>query len=155
MRALKNWPLFLWELTKVLIRSSSDAEVRHLMDGAKDFFSLFFSNWVSWNKEAGSSQRGAWVRLYGIQIHAWNENFFKLWVLDCGRYLRADSCTMEKDKLDYARILIATPALEIVQSVEKLLVDGELIEVKIIEEWGLSLGEDACLFDDEPDSEMY
>ncbi|MCI83643.1 hypothetical protein A2U01_0104919, partial [Trifolium medium] len=25
------------------------------------------------------------------------------------------------------------------------MVDGELIEVKIIEEWGLALGEDACL----------
>ncbi|MCI44970.1 sulfate transporter, partial [Trifolium medium] len=71
------------------------------------------------------------------------------------RYLRAVSCTVEKDRLDYARILIATPALEIIQSVEKLLVDGELIEVKIVEEWGLSLGEDACLFDDDPESDMY
>ncbi|MCH83074.1 sulfate transporter, partial [Trifolium medium] len=102
-----------------------------------------------------SFQRGAWVRLYGIPLHAWNEFFFKLCVLDCGRYMRADSCTVEKDGLDYARILIATPALEVVKSVEKLLVEGELIEVKIIEEWGMALGEDACLFDDEPESETY
>ncbi|MCI63461.1 DUF4283 domain protein, partial [Trifolium medium] len=60
-------------------------------------------------------------------------------------YLRADSCTVENDRLDYARILIATPALEVVKSVEKLLVEGELIEVKIIEEWSLALGEDSLV----------
>ncbi|MCI74329.1 DUF4283 domain protein, partial [Trifolium medium] len=38
---------------------------------------------------------------------------------------------------------------------EKLLVEGEMIEVKVIEEWGLALGEDACLYDDEHESETY
>ncbi|MCI18222.1 sulfate transporter [Trifolium medium] len=66
--------------------------------------------------------------------------------------MRADSCTVERDRLDYARILIATSALEVVKCVEKVMIDGELIEVKIIEEWGLALGEDACLFDNEPES---
>ncbi|MCI87560.1 DUF4283 domain protein, partial [Trifolium medium] len=37
----------------------------------------------------------------------------------------------------------------------RLLVEGELIEVKILEEWGLALGEDACLFDEETESEVY
>ncbi|GAU50005.1 hypothetical protein TSUD_287110 [Trifolium subterraneum] len=85
-------------------------------------------------RKAVPAQRGAWVRLYGIPLHTWNEHFFKLCVLDSGRYLRTDSCTMEKVRLDYARILIATSALDIVKGVEKLLIDGELLEVKIIEE---------------------
>ncbi|MCI48784.1 hypothetical protein A2U01_0070027, partial [Trifolium medium] len=42
-----------------------------------------------------------------------------------------------------------------VQSVEKLLVEGELIEIKIVEGWGLSLGEYACQFDDEPGPDSY
>jgi hypothetical protein len=62
---------------------------------------------------------------------------------------------VEKVRLDYARILIATPALEVVNRVEKLLVEGELVEIKIVEEWGLALGEDACLYDNEPESETY
>ncbi|MCI82077.1 hypothetical protein A2U01_0103351, partial [Trifolium medium] len=72
------------------------------------------------NKEVVTPQRGAWVRLYGIPLHAWNEDFFKLCVPDCGRYLSADICTVERDRLDYARILIATPALEVVNCVEKV-----------------------------------
>ncbi|MCI52755.1 hypothetical protein A2U01_0074001, partial [Trifolium medium] len=63
---------------------------------AKEFFKLFLSNWVRWEKEVMSVHRGAWVRLYGIPLHVWNENFFKLCVFDCGRFLREDSCTSKK-----------------------------------------------------------
>ncbi|MCI40255.1 sulfate transporter, partial [Trifolium medium] len=62
---------------------------------------------------------------------------------------------MEKDRLNYARILIAPPTLEVVKRDERLLIKGELIEIRIIEEWGMALGEDACLFDDETESEAY
>ncbi|GAU40432.1 hypothetical protein TSUD_397510 [Trifolium subterraneum] len=140
---------------KVLVQSTTDADVMATLDGAKDFFKLLFSNWARWNKEVVPSQRGAWVRLYGIPLHAWNENFFKLCAFDCGWYLRADSGSVERDGLDYACILIATSALEIVMTEEKLLVEGELIEVKIVEEWGLALGEDACFFEDEAEPESY
>ncbi|MCI09225.1 sulfate transporter, partial [Trifolium medium] len=93
-----------------------------------------------------------WVRLYGVPLHAWNENFFKLCVFDCGRFLRADSCTVEKERLDYARILLATDILEVVRRKELLLVEGELAEITIVEEWDTTLGDD-CLFDDETASE--
>ncbi|MCH84604.1 sulfate transporter, partial [Trifolium medium] len=64
----------------------------------------------------------------------------------------ADSCTAEKDRLDFARVLIATSDLEIVNRVETVLVDGTMVEVKIMEEWGYALGEDTCLFEDDRDS---
>ncbi|GAU43941.1 hypothetical protein TSUD_284480 [Trifolium subterraneum] len=140
---------------KVLIRSVSVSDAATVIDGAREFFNLVFSNLVRWNKEVVSSQRGAWVRLYGIPLHAWNDNFFKLWVLDYRRYLRADSSTIDKERLDFARILLATTSLEVVKRVEKVLVDGELIEVKVVEECGLDLGEDACLIDDELEVEAY
>ncbi|MCI91076.1 DUF4283 domain protein, partial [Trifolium medium] len=37
--------------------------------------------------------------------------------------------------------------------VETVLVDGIMVEVKIVEEWGYALGEDTCLFEDESTSE--
>ena len=54
---------------------------------------------------------------------------------------------MDRDKFDYARILIATPSLEVINCVEKLVVDGEVVEIKILEEWGFNMGEDVCLYD--------
>ena len=91
------------------------------------------------------------MRLYGIPLHAWNGSFFKLCVLDYGRYLRTDSCSLEKERFDFARVLVSTTSLEIISLVDKLLIDGIMVEVKIVEEWGFSIGEDACLFDDDID----
>lgn len=37
---------------------------------------------------------------------------------------------------------------------DKLLIDGVLVEIKIMEEWGFNIGEDACLFEDDNDSKV-
>ncbi|MCI34307.1 hypothetical protein A2U01_0055526, partial [Trifolium medium] len=108
---------------KVFVRSLAESEAASIVEGAKEFFQLIFSNWVRWEQEVLPLQRGIWVRLYGIPLHAWNENFFKLCVFDCGRFLRADSCSADKDRLDFARVLVATSDLEIIKRVESLLVD--------------------------------
>ncbi|KAK2362426.1 hypothetical protein QL285_087490 [Trifolium repens] len=72
--------------------------------------------------------------------------------MDCGRFLRSGSYTTAKDRLDFARVLIATQELAVIKRVEQLLVDGSLVEVQIIEEWGFDLGDDACLIEDEVES---
>jgi hypothetical protein len=69
--------------------------------------------------------------------------------MDCGRFLRSDSYTVGKERLDFARVLIATIELAIVKKVKQLLVVGSLVEVQIIEEWGFDLGDDACLLEDD------
>jgi hypothetical protein len=103
---------------------------------------------VRWEKNVVPFQRGAWLRLYGVPLHAWNESFFKLCTLDCGRFLRSDSCSVERDRFDYARILIATSNLEIINSSESVLVDGVMVTIKIVEEWGFNIGDDACLYEE-------
>ncbi|GAU39374.1 hypothetical protein TSUD_370320 [Trifolium subterraneum] len=70
-----------------------------------------------------------------------------------GRFLRADSCSADRDMLNFPRVLIATPDLEIVNIIENVLVHETLVEIKIIEECGYALEEDTCLFEDESDSE--
>jgi hypothetical protein len=134
---------------RVLVRNLDGTEVLPVLDGAKDFFLLCFSHWVRWETSVIPFQRGAWVRIYGIPLHAWNCNFFKLCVMDCGRFLRSDSYTKAKDRLDYARVLIATTEMAVIKKVENLLVDGTLVVVQIVEEWGYELGDDACLLEDD------
>lgn len=94
-------------------------------------------------------ERGAWVKIYGVPLHAWNYDFFKLCVLDCGRLLKIDDITMDRDRFDYARILLSTFSLDIIKTEAQIMVDGVLFNLHIIEEWGFSMGEDACLFDEE------
>ncbi|GAU42656.1 hypothetical protein TSUD_398610 [Trifolium subterraneum] len=138
---------------KVFVRSSTGVDALSIVNDAKEFFKLVFSHWMRWGPEVKHYQRGAWVRVYGVPVHAWNVNFFKLCVFDCGRFLRADSCSADRDRLDFARVLIATPDLDIIKRVENVLVDGTLVEIKIVEEWGYAMREDTCLFEDECESE--
>jgi hypothetical protein len=91
--------------------------------------------------------------LYGVPLNAWNVEFFKLRVFDCGRFVRADDCSADKDRLDFARVLIATSELDIVTRIERVLVDGVQVEIKIVEEWGYAMGEDTCLFEEDNGSE--
>lgn len=132
---------------RVFIRSVLDVKASTILEGAKDFFDHIFVNIGWWDKQLVPRQRGAWLRLYGIPLHAWNEIFFKLCVLDCGRFLWTDCCSMDRDRFDYARILIATSSLEVVDCVEKISVDGEVVEIRIIEEFGFNIGDDVCLYD--------
>lgn len=134
---------------KVFIRSLSNSDVKEVFAEAQDFFNLLFTQPVRWDKNILSFERGAWVRIYGTPIHAWSESFFKLCVSECGRFLRMDNSTISKERFDYARVLLATSSLEVLNYTDKMLIDGVLVELKIIEEWGFSLGEDACLLEDD------
>ncbi|WJX25076.1 hypothetical protein P8452_14151 [Trifolium repens] len=116
---------------KVFIRRTEGGDALDTVGGAVEFFNLVFSNWTRWEKDGRPYQRGAWVRLF----------------------VRADSCSAEKDRLDFARVLIATSDLSIVNRVERVLVDGTQVDIKIVEEWGYALGEDTCLFEEEDGSE--
>ena len=136
---------------KVFLRSLDDSDVSVLFSKAPDFFANFFSKPVRWSKDVLVRERGAWVRIYGVPLHAWNYDFFKLCVMDCGRLLRIDDITLERDRFDYARILLSTNSLEVINTEAQIMVDGVLFNFKIIEEWGYSLGEDACLLDEEQD----
>ncbi|GAU35629.1 hypothetical protein TSUD_30470, partial [Trifolium subterraneum] len=138
---------------KVFVRSVAGVDAMTTVSNAKESFKLVFSNWMRWENDVLPYRRGAWVRLYGVPMHAWNINFFKLCVFDCGRFLRADSCSAENDRLDFARVLIATPDLDIIKRVEMILVDGSPVEIKIVEEWGYAMGEDTCLFEEENELE--
>ncbi|MCI22325.1 sulfate transporter, partial [Trifolium medium] len=134
---------------KVVLHIRTAEDVMCTINSARQFFDYFFSSFVRWDKEIVPFQRGAWLRLYGIMLHAWNENFFKLCVLDCGRYLCTDTSTLEKESLDSTRVLVATPSLEVLNVVANLLIDGVMVEVKLIEEWGYNIGEDVCLLEED------
>jgi len=137
---------------KVFVHSLSDVSIVDIVGKARPFFDLIFSSISKWEKRVMPYHRGAWLRVYGIPLHAWNENFFKLCVLDCGRYLRTDSCSLSRERFDYARVLIATSSLDVVNVTENILIDGESVEIKIVEEWGFNMGEDVCLYEEDDKS---
>ena len=63
--------------------------------------------------------------------------------------MKVDVFTLDKVRFDYAHVLISTSSLDIIKSAAMVMVVGSIFEFQFIEEWGFSLGEDACLGDDE------
>ena len=56
---------------------------------------------------------------------------------------------MDRARLDYARVLISTTILEVVNSTFDVMIDGCNYVLKLVEEWGCNLGEDAFLSEEE------
>lgn len=105
---------------KAFLRSLDEGDASLMLSEATDFFNNFFSKPVKWNKNFLIRERDAWVRIYGVPLHAWNIDFFKLCVLDVGRLLRVDDITLDKDRFDYARVLLSTTSLDIIRTGLKL-----------------------------------
>jgi len=134
---------------KVFLSTVNDDDVSGIFSQAAAFFGNFFTPPIKWNKNFVVRERGAWVRIYGVHLHAWNLDFFKLCVYDCGRLLRLDDVTLDKGRLDYARVLISTSSLDVIKANATIMLDGKIFDFQIVEEGGFLVGEDACLSDDE------
>jgi len=59
-----------------------------------DFFNCFFSNMCAWSLDEDIvSERGVWLRIYGVPLHVWNFKFFEFISSSFGRLLKIDPCT--------------------------------------------------------------
>ena len=55
-------------------------------------------------------------------------------MMNVGRFVRVDECTVDRARLDFARILITTSQLEILNTTAEFSIDGSLYGIKIVEE---------------------
>lgn len=109
---------------KVFLHCSDGGDIWEVFNNVLRFFELLFANLQKWSPSEVRYERGAWVRIYGVPIHAWNVDFFRLCVSGTGRFIHADDGTVDKARLDFARILISTPNIEIVNTSRDFSIDG-------------------------------
>ncbi|GAU18974.1 hypothetical protein TSUD_178910 [Trifolium subterraneum] len=80
---------------KVFVKSFGGDDALIVINSAKEFFTLLFSHWKRWDFNVQPYKRGAWVRLYGIPVHAWNVEV-KV-VEEWGYALGEDTCLFEEE----------------------------------------------------------
>nr|ABN08666.1 RNA-binding region RNP-1 (RNA recognition motif) [Medicago truncatula] len=137
----------------VMLHPSVDGDVTDVFNSATDFLSNFLCDCRPWTKDIKVQyEMGAWVRCYGVPLHAWNDIFFLELAATCGRLLKIDDVTVNKDRMDYARFLIATPDLKELNYVAQFVIDGRLYPIRFIEDLEFGLAEDACLAEFEDDN---
>jgi len=137
---------------RVFLHCTRGDDIWQVFNSAIDLFSMLFSNLHNWTLKDEYYERGVWLRVYGVPTHARNEAFFKIYVLKSGRFLRADACTVDKARLDFARVLISTSCLEMVNMSSDILIDGCKHSINMVNEWGCNLGEDSFLAEEETES---
>jgi hypothetical protein len=138
---------------RVFLHCNDGEDIWKVFNDALHFFGMMFSNIHKWTPSDIKYERGAWLRLYGVPIHAWSEDFFRLCVMGIGRFIHSDECTVDKARLDYARVLISTSQqIEIVNTSAEFIIDKYKYVVKMVEEWGCNLGEDAFMTEEVIDS---
>jgi hypothetical protein len=62
----------------VLLRSPVNEDVTRLMKSKNECLSYYFSELKPWNPGLLSTHREVWVQVYGIPLHIWGENLFKI-----------------------------------------------------------------------------
>ncbi|KEH19396.1 DUF4283 domain protein [Medicago truncatula] len=146
----------LRNIMTVHLHCNGGEDIWQVFNDAVHFFGMLFDNIHKWSEQDTRYERGAWLRVYGVPIHAWNDDFFRMCVNRVGRFIHLDECTADRARLDYARILILMPQIEIVNSTPEFLIDDRKHFIKLVEEWGCCLGEDAFMTeevnDDRPET---
>ena len=137
----------------VLLHPGVVGDVVELFSTAADLIGNFWEDCRPWTKETiVNYERGAWVRCYGVPIQAWNNIFFLELAATQGLLLKIDDFTINKDRMDYARLLVATPLLKEINVIEEVWIDGKKFPIRIIEDIKFGFAKDACLVECEDDN---
>lgn len=84
-------------------------ESQNILNEEKDELALCFSSIRSW-KESDINGRGkAWINIYGVPLHAWNDQMFRKVGNRLGRVLEIDEATSSRLNLRLGRVLVETP----------------------------------------------
>jgi hypothetical protein len=118
----------------VLLQSPCEGELAEVLKCNKQWFDHCFSKVISWKPNMLSESREIWIQVFGLPLHAWDENSFKRLAGRFGVFLDFDEATIEKQRLDVARVKLRTLRRGVIDTVIQLLVMGEFFDVWVVEE---------------------
>ncbi|GAU18424.1 hypothetical protein TSUD_203130 [Trifolium subterraneum] len=131
---------------KVLVHPRIDVCGAGSQQEMQDLIGNFFVDVKQWTlADDVIYERCAWVRCFGVPVHAWNNIFFAELAESHGRLLKIDECTSNKSRMDYARFKIATPSLKEINVTFQVLIDNRLTSIRLIEDIDFKFASDACL----------
>ncbi|KAK2401162.1 hypothetical protein QL285_050778 [Trifolium repens] len=119
---------------KVLMRSPVEGDVERLMKSKNECLKYYFSELKPWNPGLTAAQREVWVQIYGIPVHIWGDDLFKLVGKQFGVFLDYDEETARMKRLDVARIKILSTVWASIDVVLKVEVEGLFFDLWVVEE---------------------
>jgi hypothetical protein len=86
-----------------------------------------------------NNRREVWVKVLGVPLHVWGENFFKHLGARFGEFVDFDADTASRSRLDVARIKINTPCRNFIEYVVHVNALGCVYKVWVVEEKSVEL----------------
>jgi hypothetical protein len=117
-----------------LLEGQEEGEVEALMEDAKGWLDQWFSAIRPWKPQDVDLERIIWLRIFGIPVHAWNDDFFAQLTKPWGSFMHADNTTSKKITLDVARILIRTSCQIVIDEFVDVQVNGEIFHLRVLED---------------------
>jgi hypothetical protein len=118
----------------MLIYSPRRGELNAMVKAKEDWLNYYFKVVRPWSAEIFNDRRVVWVKVVGVPLHVWGENFFKLVGSRFGEFVDFDADTASRARLDVARIKISTPCRGLIESTVQVSALGCLYEVWVTEE---------------------
>ncbi|KAK2367022.1 heterogeneous nuclear ribonucleoprotein [Trifolium repens] len=138
----------------VILRSKVEGDVERLLKSKNDCLHYYFSALKPWNPGLMATQREAWIQVYGIPLHIWGENLFKLIGNRMGVFVDFDMETATMSKFDLARIKIITGTWACIDTVMKVEVEGASFNLWLVEERGKHGGVVVCSGEEDVGSQV-
>jgi hypothetical protein len=120
-----------------LLRSPMEGDVQRLLRSKNECLKYYFSELKPWNPGLLAVQREVWIQIYGIPLHIWGENFFKMVGTELGVFLDFDEETARMARFDVARIKVLTTTWASIDMALKVEVEGVCFNLWLVEERGM------------------
>lgn len=120
---------------RVLLEAEDEGEIPALINDASEWLLNWFDEIRPWSPREIDNERLVWVRCYGVPAHAWSIKFFSFIVSTIGEFVDVDDNTRNRESMDMARILFKTRVHDLVCSITKVNIGGDVFSIKLVEEW--------------------
>lgn len=120
----------------VLLRSDIQGEIRRAAEIHHQWWNVYFKEMKMWKPHMVATKRMVWVKIFGLPLHVWEEDTFKQIGAQFGVFLDFDDATINRKRLDVARVKILTDRLGWLNEVVDITVVGVNFRVSVVEEGG-------------------
>jgi hypothetical protein len=118
----------------VLLHSPKPGEIAKLWRTKADWITYYFREVIPWSPSCFADRRDTWVKIYGIPLHVWGENLFKMIGRKYGEFLDFDNNTASRAKLDVACIKISTAFGGMINEPLEVRALGVVYTLRVVEE---------------------
>jgi hypothetical protein len=117
-----------------LLEGQEEGEVEALMKDAKDWLEQWFTEIRPWNPKDVDLERIIWLRVFGVPVHVWNDDFFTKITKPWGIFMHSDDVTNKKVTMDVARLLIRTSSQKAIDEFIDVQINGEFFHLRVLED---------------------